>query len=70
MDGLSVLTNKYKEGLSYNCKEITGSLKENAGIIKTYHSNIVKHIQTIEVSKCGDESSFGYAQRMTGSEQR
>jgi hypothetical protein len=31
----------------------TGSSKKNAGIIKTYHSKTVKHIEMIQVLKSG-----------------
>jgi hypothetical protein len=34
----------------------TGTSKKTAGIIKTYHSKIVKHIKMIQVSKCGERT--------------
>jgi hypothetical protein len=34
-------------------RSYTGSSKKNAGIIKTYHSKTVKHIEMIQVLKCG-----------------
>jgi hypothetical protein len=47
----------------------TGSSKKNAGIIKTYHSKTVDHIEMIQVLKCSERTlSFGYAQLMVGSE--
>jgi hypothetical protein len=34
----------------------TGPSKKNARIIKTYHSKTVKHIEMIQVLKCGERT--------------
>jgi hypothetical protein len=34
----------------------TGSSKKNAGIIKTYHSKTVRHIEMIQLLKCGESA--------------
>jgi hypothetical protein len=39
-----------------NCKENAGFSKKKAGIIKADHSNIVKDIETIQVSKYGERT--------------
>jgi hypothetical protein len=40
----------------FHTRPYTGSLKKNAGIIKTYHWKIVKHIEMIQLLKCGERT--------------
>jgi hypothetical protein len=39
-------------------KTNTGSSKNNTGILKTYHSKSVKHIEMVQVSKFGERAKF------------